>query len=319
MTQRIDLGHLAVDLGRPRVELKLKQVAADEHQLVRRAGEVGGGHDGPFDLGRRAAAELHGDAERLIHPRLGLARTQRGLDEGDHVVVLAGLHLRPRVEAHLGRIVNLRAEVAVPEHVGRDRGVGRDRCEFFRGLGRLGDRLVDHGPGGRLTLGEHEVACGLVDGLIGHAELAAATAAEAAATATEAAAATAEAAATAAEATALAAAAEAATTAAKAAAAGDDRLLADHKVADGIDLGDKPRLGFFLGRDQQHLIGDDIRQLKLLQHEPQRGAERDVAVRRVDRLVRADAQVVERRRVQLDVDLVLVPKELDNFFPAAFR
>ena len=62
--------------------------------------------------------ELHGDAERLVHPRLGLAVTQGRVDQGNDLVELLLAHQLANGLAHRGRVGLLAAEVAVPELVG---------------------------------------------------------------------------------------------------------------------------------------------------------------------------------------------------------
>ena len=66
--ERLEMGHLVIDLQGPLVQPDTLQIPADEHQLQRVVRELNGRHHGPLDLGLGPAGGLHRQAQRLVHP-----------------------------------------------------------------------------------------------------------------------------------------------------------------------------------------------------------------------------------------------------------
>ena len=188
--ERVDLHHLAVELHRPAVEPHPLEVLGDRHELVGRGAEVGGGEDRPLDVGLGPALELHRDAQRLVHPSLGVAVPQCGFDQRDHVAVLTLLHQTPHRRADLRQVAATLGEVRRPLVVGviTQRGI-------FSGVGIVGEILLWLQRLGGRGLREDQVGRA-VGNVVGHAELTTTAAtAEAATAAAEATTATAQAAA----------------------------------------------------------------------------------------------------------------------------
>src|SRR6476620_5506998 len=69
-----DLYNLLIQQHRPPIETDARGILRDVHELLGRSTEVSGRHDGTLDFRLRPAIKLHSDTERLIHPRLRLAR-----------------------------------------------------------------------------------------------------------------------------------------------------------------------------------------------------------------------------------------------------
>ena len=70
-----NLDHLAIDFHGATVQLDVRKIPGDEHQFVGRTAEIASRHDGPLDFTLFTARQFHGDAQRFVHPRLGLTMT----------------------------------------------------------------------------------------------------------------------------------------------------------------------------------------------------------------------------------------------------
>src|SRR5262249_35145589 len=79
-----------------------------------------------------------------------------------------------------------------------------------------------------------------------------------------------------------------------------------HKIGYRINLHHQFLLGVFFGRDDQNFVLNDIRQLQVLQHQSQRGTQRDVVQVNVHRCIGADAGLFQRLLVELDRNAVFI-------------
>src|SRR5687767_11312598 len=170
--------------------------------------------------------------------------TQRGVNQGDDLVDLFAAHQLARGFAHGGRVGAPRAEITVPEFIGRELAVNFDRAGLLRDFG-FGSRRLRSALIG--IVGDAEEAAATAT------ELPATTAAEATAAAAESATTTAESATTTAESTAAAPKTTAAETAAAQAAAKQRRINRQHQVCDRIHLHHELRFRFGRRGDQKHL------------------------------------------------------------------
>jgi hypothetical protein len=73
-----------------------------------------------------------------------------------------------------------------------------------------------------------------------------------------------------------------------------------------VNAGNKTTIGRFIRGDHQHFVADGPRKTERLEHNPQRGSQRNVMKVLRNRRIGADTRLFKRGRIQLDWDSILI-------------